>query len=91
MPARIINVCKGCINLGGGPCAPQCTRIKEPRYYSVSLDSTPDEGHVDQLTLMRIEAEILRVINFENLVTEFAKKKTCKVSLISHDSSPNTN
>lgn len=28
------------------------SRIKESRYYSVSLDSTPDESHVDQLTLV---------------------------------------
>ena len=27
------------------------SRIKRSRYYSVTLDSTPDEGHVDQLTL----------------------------------------
>ena len=28
------------------------SRIKRARYYSVTLDSTPDEGHVDQLTLV---------------------------------------
>jgi len=28
------------------------SRIKESRYYSISLDSTPDEGHIDQLTLV---------------------------------------
>ena len=28
------------------------SRIKKSRYYSISLDSTPDEGHVDQLTLI---------------------------------------
>ena len=28
------------------------SRIKRSRYYSVILDSTPDEGHVDQLTLV---------------------------------------
>ena len=28
------------------------SRIKRSRYYSVTLDSTPDEGHVDQLTLV---------------------------------------
>ena len=28
------------------------SRIKCSRYYSVTLDSTPDEGHVDQLTLV---------------------------------------
>ncbi|XP_031345831.1 zinc finger MYM-type protein 1-like [Photinus pyralis] len=26
-------------------------RIKKSKYYSISLDSTPDEGHVDQLTV----------------------------------------
>ncbi|KAF0693319.1 zinc finger MYM-type protein 1-like, partial [Aphis craccivora] len=28
------------------------TRIKISKYYSISLDSTPDEGHVDQLTVV---------------------------------------
>ena len=28
------------------------SRIKRSRYYAVTLDSTPDEGHVDQLTLV---------------------------------------
>lgn len=28
------------------------SRIKQSKYYSISLDSTPDEGHVDQLTLI---------------------------------------
>ena len=28
------------------------SRIKRSRYYSVTLDSTPDEGHVDQLSLV---------------------------------------
>ena len=28
------------------------SRIKRSRYYSVTLDSTPDEGHVVQLTLV---------------------------------------
>ena len=28
------------------------SRIKRSRYYSVTVDSTPDEGHVDQLTLV---------------------------------------
>ena len=28
------------------------SRIKRSRYYSVTLDSTPDEGHMDQLTLV---------------------------------------
>ena len=28
------------------------SRIKRSRYYSVTLDSMPDEGHVDQLTLV---------------------------------------
>ena len=34
------------------------------------------------LTLMSIEADILCEINFEDLVTEFAKKKARKVSLL---------
>ena len=28
------------------------TRVKRSKYYSVSLDSTPDESHIDQLTLV---------------------------------------
>ena len=28
------------------------SRIKESKYYSISLDSTADEGHVDQLRLI---------------------------------------
>ena len=28
------------------------SRMKRSRYYSVTLDSTPEEGHVDQLTLV---------------------------------------
>lgn len=28
------------------------TRIKISKYFSISLDSTPDEGHIDQLTLV---------------------------------------
>ncbi|XP_025411090.1 uncharacterized protein LOC112684011 [Sipha flava] len=28
------------------------SRIKHSKYYSISLDSTPDEGHVDHLTLI---------------------------------------
>ena len=27
-------------------------RIKQSKYYSISLDSTPDEGHVDELILV---------------------------------------
>ena len=33
------------------------------------------------MVLMSIESDILREINFEDLVTEFAKKKLRKVSL----------
>lgn len=29
-----------------------CTRMKKAKYYSVSVDSTPDEGHIDQLTIV---------------------------------------
>jgi hypothetical protein len=37
---------------------------------------------LSHLALMSIEADILREINFEDLVTEFAKKKARKVSLL---------
>jgi len=37
---------------------------------------------LSHLALMSIEADILRQINFEDLVTEFAKKKAQKVSLL---------
>ena len=37
---------------------------------------------LSQLTLMSIEADIQREINFEDVVTDFAKKKTRKVSLL---------
>jgi len=43
----------------------------------------PRGGRVaSYLALMSIEADILREINFEDLVTEFAKKKARKVSLL---------
>ena len=35
------------------------SRIKRSRYYSVTLDSTPDEGHVDQLTLVFRSNDVL--------------------------------
>ena len=41
-----------------------------------------DNERLSDLTVMSIESDILRDINFEDLVNEFAKKKTCKVSLI---------
>lgn len=28
------------------------TRLKKLKYYSVSVDSTSDEGHIDQLTII---------------------------------------
>ena len=37
---------------------------------------------LSHLALMSIEADIQRDINFEELVTEFAKKKARKVSLL---------
>jgi hypothetical protein len=43
------------------------SRIKESRYYSISLDSTPDEGHVDQLTL------VFRYMEKANPVERFVK------------------
>lgn len=29
-----------------------CRRVKNSRYFSLTVDSTPDEGHVDQLTVV---------------------------------------
>jgi hypothetical protein len=43
------------------------SRIKESRYYSISLDSTPDEGHIDQLTL------VFRYMEKANPVERFVK------------------
>lgn len=43
------------------------SRIKESRYYSISLDSTPDEGHIDQLTL------VFRYMEKTNPVERFVK------------------
>lgn len=43
------------------------SRIKESRYYSISLDSTPGEGHVDQLTL------VFRYMEKANPVERFVK------------------
>jgi hypothetical protein len=37
---------------------------------------------LSHLALMSKEADLLREINFDDLVTEFAKKKTRKVSII---------
>ena len=37
---------------------------------------------LSHLSLMSIEADILREINFEDLINEFARKKTRKVSLL---------
>ena len=50
------------------------SRIKRSSYYSVTLDSTPDEGHVDQLTLafrfMKKTTPVERFVAFSN---EFLK------------------
>ena len=50
------------------------SRIKRSRYYLVTLDSTPDEGHVDQLTLvfrfMENTTPVERFVAFSN---EFLK------------------
>ena len=50
------------------------SRIKRSRYYSFTLDSTPDEGHVDQLTLvfrfMENTTPVERFVAFSN---EFLK------------------
>ena len=43
------------------------SRIKPSKYYSASLDSTADEGHVDQLTL------IFRYMEHDTPVERFVK------------------
>ena len=43
------------------------SRIKVSKYYSISLDSTPDEGHVDELTL------IFRYMEHDTPVERFVK------------------
>lgn len=43
------------------------SRIKISKYYSISIDSTPDEGHVDQLTI------IFRFMEGPNPVERFLK------------------
>ena len=50
------------------------SRIKRSRYYSVTLDSTPDEGHVDQLTLVfRFMENTTPVERFFAFSNEFLK------------------
>jgi len=45
------------------------TRIKKSKYYSVSVDSTPDEAHIDQLTIVvRYMEEITPVERFLTFV-----------------------
>ncbi|XP_068235678.1 zinc finger MYM-type protein 1-like [Palaemon carinicauda] len=43
------------------------SRIKLSKYYSISFDSTPNEGHVDQLSL------ILRYMEHDTPVERFVK------------------
>ncbi|XP_042204329.1 uncharacterized protein LOC121854007 [Homarus americanus] len=43
------------------------SRIKLSKYYSISLDSTPDEGHIDELTL------IIRYMEHDTPVERFVK------------------
>ena len=56
------------------------SRIKRSSYYSVTLDSTPDEGHVDQLTLvfrfMENTTPVERFVAFSN---EFLKDADGKI------------
>ncbi|XP_042236882.1 zinc finger MYM-type protein 1-like [Homarus americanus] len=44
------------------------SRIKLSKYYSISLDSTPDEGHIDELTLiiryMEHDTPVERLVKF---------------------------
>ena len=50
------------------------SRINRSRYYSVTLNSTPDEGHVDQLTLVfRFIENTTPVERFVSLSNEFLK------------------
>lgn len=61
-------ICEEFVDLMGNYVLSEITsRIKESRYYSISLDSTPDEGHVDQLTL------VFRYMEKSNPVERFVK------------------
>ena len=46
------------------------------------LRTSIGNDRLSHLALMSIESDLLREINFNDLVTEFAKKKTREVSLI---------
>ena len=46
------------------------------------LRTSMGNERLSHLALLSIEADILREINFDDLVTEFARKKTRKVPLI---------
>src|SRR6218665_2693818 len=60
---------KSSLNSWGSVCCLRLrtSRIKESKYYSISLDSTPDEGHFDQLTL------VFRYMEKTNPVERFVK------------------
>ena len=46
-------VCDELISIMGKQLLNEITaRLKTSKYYSISLDSTPDESHIDQLTLV---------------------------------------
>jgi hypothetical protein len=63
-----LTICEEFIELMGKRVLFEITsRIKESRYYSISLDSTPDEGHIDQLTL------VFRYMEKTNPVERFVK------------------
>ncbi|XP_065662788.1 uncharacterized protein LOC136085413 [Hydra vulgaris] len=61
------NICDELINILGGKVLKQIiSEIKDAKYYGISIDSTPDISHVDQLTLV-----IRYVLKNRNVVERF--------------------
>lgn len=61
-------ICEELVSLMGNEVLNEIiSRIKFSKYYSISLDSTPDEGHVDQLSL------IFRYMEHDTPVERFVK------------------
>ena len=62
------SICEELVRLMGNQVLNEIiSRIKQSKYYSVSIDSTADEGHIDQLTL------IFRYMEHDTPVERFVK------------------